>query len=325
MRLNLQTLSNKPLLWKNTLPSHFKGIRLPGGKISSAQGEFGSVCLQEIREKEFSIQYNVFDATEPLQVMEQLQEKGMFTRLILKGELFLDINDSGAKHFRTNHLIFIHTFPSTIFCSIRENTCITFDTFFTHSMVAELLKDFPGLQKLLNKNQKQAVYTTWADISAYDIVYSILRSKYKKDFQRLFYENRIWDLLFKYLVLSSGHKPGFRNPGEKETQAIFESVKVIEADLTKHIVIPVLARMANLSPTYYKQFFKQIMGVSPYDYLLKLRMKQAKEMLQQGYSVKEIAINFGYRPSDFSTLFRQQTGFNPSAIKKRAGPDKPEE
>lgn len=320
MRSNLQTLSPDPPVWKKMLPARFKGVRLPGGNITSSQGAFGSVCIQEIREKQYWIQYNVFDISQPVTVRENFDDDGMFTRLILKGELGQDINQSGKKQFHANHLLIINSFPLSVLSTIAHNNCITFDAFFTHTMIESAIKEFPGLQKIFDKKKKETVLITWADIGTYDIVYSILRSKYKKDFQKLYYENRVMDLLFKYLVLTSGHHPAIRTPGERETRAIHESVRLIEADLSKHIRIPALAKMAGLSPTYYKLFFKQVMGLSPYDYLLKQRMKQAKEMLQQGCSVKEIAIKFGYRPSDFSTLFRQQTGFNPSAVKKRTDP-----
>ena len=82
MNLNLHTLSHAPLLWKNKLPVHFKGLRLPGGSLASAEGTFGSVCLQEVREKNFCIRYRVFDILEPFTVKEKLQGDGLHTCLV---------------------------------------------------------------------------------------------------------------------------------------------------------------------------------------------------------------------------------------------------
>jgi AraC-like DNA-binding protein len=317
MRFNLQTLSRQPLVWKKIVPPGFKGVKLPGGTLASAQGEYGTLCIQEIREKDFIIQYKVFDIIQPLTIREIHSGQGIYTRLILKGNIRHHIKGFDKTLLQVNHLVYINTRSLSFENTVEEDLCITFDTFFTEKLVQDALKEYQGLQKVFSKNIKDKVYNTWADSGTYDIVYSILHSKYQKDFRKLYYENRIMDLLFKYLVLTAGDKPEVRKPGDREIKAIHESVKIIDADLSAHLRIPELAKMAGLSPTYYKLYFKQIKGVRPYEYLLGQRIKLAKQMLQQGCSVKEIAIRFGYRPSDFSTLFRQQTGFNPSHFQKR--------
>lgn len=314
MRINLQTLSHEPLVWKKKLPPHFKGVRLPGGTVVSAHGAFGSVCIQEIHEKHFRIQYKVFDVTQHFITEEKWQGEGLHSRLVLKGQLQQSLNSFEENCSYTNQLTFIAA-AAVLTNTFEKNTCITFDTFFTEKIISEILSDYPALYKTIKNQNTQKPQTAWADHETFELVNSILHSKYKKDFRKLFYETRVRNMLFKYLVLMSGNRTNIRPPSHDEIVAVHEAARLIDADITKHLHIHHLAAIVQLNRTYLHEFFKYVFGVGPYEYLLKQRMKKAKEMLEQGYSVKEIASEFDYRPSDFTDTFREHTGFRPSDIK----------
>jgi AraC-like DNA-binding protein len=66
-----------------------------------------------------------------------------------------------------------------------------------------------------------------------------------------------------------------------------------------------------------KKLFKNIFGVGPYEYLVRKRFQKAKILLESGLSVKEVAAQVGYRPSDFTTAFREYFGFTPSSVIKK--------
>jgi YesN/AraC family two-component response regulator len=68
------------------------------------------------------------------------------------------------------------------------------------------------------------------------------------------------------------------------------------------------------------KLFKQETGESPINYLIKIRMEKAKELLvKEELSVKEIANSVGYQDAyHFSKLFKKYTGNSPSDyIKKK--------
>ncbi|MEO1692592.1 MAG: helix-turn-helix transcriptional regulator, partial [Cyanobacteria bacterium J06631_6] len=65
--------------------------------------------------------------------------------------------------------------------------------------------------------------------------------------------------------------------------------------------------------------FKQAMGISPYQYVIKQRIKKAKYILrQQKFSLVEIALSCGFSSqSHFNRVFRQQVGTTPKKYQEQ--------
>jgi len=74
----------------------------------------------------------------------------------------------------------------------------------------------------------------------------------------------------------------------------------------------------DMSPKHLCRCFKQATGESPYQYLLKLRINEAKRLLRKGsFSMTEVAYSTGFSsPSHFSTTFRKSTGMSPRSFQK---------
>lgn len=78
-----------------------------------------------------------------------------------------------------------------------------------------------------------------------------------------------------------------------------------------------VSRETGLSPHYFSRFFKDETGENFIDYLTKVRIREAKELLENKHlSVKEICFKVGYNdPNYFSRIFKRITGFSPSDYK----------
>ncbi len=79
-----------------------------------------------------------------------------------------------------------------------------------------------------------------------------------------------------------------------------------------------LAFEIGIDRSYLTRLFDNILGISPQDYLLKLRMEKAKTFLQTtSYSVGTIANSVGYPNIDaFSKMFKRVYGYAPTAVRK---------
>ncbi|WP_096087681.1 AraC family transcriptional regulator [Agaribacterium haliotis] len=80
-----------------------------------------------------------------------------------------------------------------------------------------------------------------------------------------------------------------------------------------------IAQQSNMSPYHFLRVFKQTYGETPNEYLIRLRIAQAKRMLiTENLSISEVCEQVGYLSlGSFSSLFSQQVGMSPSLYRRR--------
>ena len=78
-----------------------------------------------------------------------------------------------------------------------------------------------------------------------------------------------------------------------------------------------VAKKCNISPVYLRKLFLKYRNTSPSHYILKIRMKKAKMYLAEGYSVREVSHNVGYRDVyQFSRAYKKYFGYPPTGKTK---------
>ena len=121
---------------------------------------------------------------------------------------------------------------------------------------------------------------------------------------------------------------GFRQTllGRRGAEArVTRTVRMIEQNPDAKHPLGSLARHAGLSPYHFLRTFQRLTGVTPHQYLLRARLRQAAVRLEvERTSVLAIALDCGFGDvSNFNHAFRAEFGTNPRAYRfqKRAGPD----
>jgi AraC-like DNA-binding protein len=107
---------------------------------------------------------------------------------------------------------------------------------------------------------------------------------------------------------------------------ISRTVEYMKEHLNEPLRAAALAGIANMSLPHYFAQFKRVIGSSPIDYLIKLRMDHARRLLSEtSWSVKEVAVSLGYEdPLYFSRVFKSinqtaPTNFRAKKRNTRAG------
>jgi AraC family transcriptional regulator len=82
-----------------------------------------------------------------------------------------------------------------------------------------------------------------------------------------------------------------------------------------------LAREASLSPFRFLRAFKEAVGASPHQFLLRLRLRDAaRRLLDTRDAVTAIAYEVGFEDlSNFTHAFRAEFGMSPRAWRMRRG------
>ncbi len=98
-------------------------------------------------------------------------------------------------------------------------------------------------------------------------------------------------------------------------------ITYIKNHYTHNFSIPELARRCAMSETTYRKRFKEITGLSPVQYINRLKIEKACEMLSSGeFSPAYISdfLSF-YSASYFYKIFKDVTGTTPNEYKKNSG------
>ncbi len=105
-----------------------------------------------------------------------------------------------------------------------------------------------------------------------------------------------------------------------DKQTIAQTItSYFQENYMKKISVEEIARSSYLSTTYITKIYKEITGDTPINYLIRLRMEKALEILREGhFSIQDVAKKVGYDdPYYFSKLFKKRFGISPSSYKRQ--------
>ena len=123
-------------------------------------------------------------------------------------------------------------------------------------------------------------------------------------------------------LLAHIHACGIRaktTHGDRECVETARSIMLMR--LERGIDVENIAAEVGLSYSRLRRIFQHYTGLTPYRYFLQLRIRRAKELLQEHrLSIKEIASRMNFENQYyFSRLFKKKTGLSPSQWRKAAG------
>ncbi len=84
--------------------------------------------------------------------------------------------------------------------------------------------------------------------------------------------------------------------------------------------VAALARRAGYGADHFGRLFRAVMGVSPKNYVIEVRLRNARQLLAESHlKIEAVAAQLGYRNVYFfSRQFTQKTGWTPSAFRRLA-------
>jgi AraC family transcriptional regulator len=90
-------------------------------------------------------------------------------------------------------------------------------------------------------------------------------------------------------------------------------IEYIDESLAGELSVAELAGVAEMSPWYFGKLFKQSTGWTVHQYVMNRRIQRAMRLLSRNrFSISDVAVAIGVpNQSQFSRLFRQQTGMTP--------------
>ena len=132
---------------------------------------------------------------------------------------------------------------------------------------------------------------------------------------------KLLSILFNATYESSTLKEkGILNLENYDKTTIVNTVlEFINDNYMYNLSLDAISQNMYLSPVYISKIFKESTGDSPINYLIKLRLSKAKELLETGdQPVNKVSMAVGYADVyHFSKLFKKYYGCPPSKLKRK--------
>jgi two-component system response regulator YesN len=131
----------------------------------------------------------------------------------------------------------------------------------------------------------------------------------------IYKETRYLGLVERLAAIAEGMANALDNAGTD--MQIKRMIDLIHRNYRENLKLEKLAEIFNYNSAYLGKLFKQVTGEHFNTYLDKVRIEQAKTLLEQGLKVYQVAEKVGYANVDyFHTKFRKYVGTSPSSYKK---------
>ena len=115
------------------------------------------------------------------------------------------------------------------------------------------------------------------------------------------------------LTADAWDRPPERHVSQAHTHRIRAAIELMSERLAERCSLTSISREVGMSPFHFARTFSGMVGLSPHQYLLRLRLHRSATMLRQGASVTTAALASGFdNLSHFTRSFRLRFGINPS-------------
>ncbi|WP_214470889.1 AraC family transcriptional regulator [Mesorhizobium sp. dw_380] len=117
----------------------------------------------------------------------------------------------------------------------------------------------------------------------------------------------------------SGAPPVRRAPSRRDQKRVAEAVRRIEMDADGPVSLSALADETATSPYHFLRIFRQVAGMTPYQFLLKTRLHRAAMRLRlSDDAISAVAFDAGFNDlSTFNRRFRRDMGETPGNYRAR--------
>jgi AraC-like DNA-binding protein/ligand-binding sensor protein len=107
-------------------------------------------------------------------------------------------------------------------------------------------------------------------------------------------------------------------PQSTEPASVARARRMIEASSHEELTLPAVARVVNVSATYFSQIFHKSVGIPFVEYVARVRVEKAKNLLlNPNLRISEIAFEVGFQSiSQFNRAFRRITGTTPKQYRE---------
>ncbi|OIR01331.1 virulence regulon transcriptional activator VirF [mine drainage metagenome] len=214
-------------------------------------------------------------------------------------------------------------FTDTSFHFQKDKEYVTLEVLYSFEDVKQLAILFPSTKRFIAKLKSGIAFSLYykshtISFAVREIVNSILHSGFQGDLQKVYLKMKAEELLLQTLALPSVKKNVSEKLNESTVDLLHEAKKFIEANYQQHYSIAKMGRRFGMNTTNFKKGFKQEFAMGPFEFLIKIRMSKAIELVKEKrVAVNQIADAAGYKSvGSFIKAFKKQFHYTPGQMRK---------
>ncbi|HWA11681.1 MAG TPA: AraC family transcriptional regulator [Burkholderiales bacterium] len=110
------------------------------------------------------------------------------------------------------------------------------------------------------------------------------------------------------------------SPGARDRRRAVDAALWLDAHSAEDVDLEAVARYAGLSPFHFLRLFSRVVGVTPYQYLVRLRLRHAaRRLADDDCAITDIALDVGFADlSNFVRTFHRAAGVSPRDYRRAA-------
>jgi AraC-like DNA-binding protein len=296
----------------------------PGNLIIEDTGHYGSIYFQCTGYEGVSIwcwDYNIQQTT-TLLCSSQLFFLDL--HFMVSNSACFKIKGIGDLNFLENQYNILYGSSLDLECTFQKGLYRILSINVNTNYLKKWVEDVPLLREFLQKiadNVSGALFNphSTATPEMVAICNSILHCRFYGDIRKLYLEAKTLELLT--LCLSRGVNTAAQDSSGLKPYDI-QKMHAAREYLLEHMDDPCsiieLARKVGTNDFKLKKGFKQLYGVTIFDFLMEARMERAKILLlETDTPVRQIALMTGYKSvSSFTAAFKGKVGYPPAFLRK---------
>lgn len=170
---------------------------------------------------------------------------------------------------------------------------------FKPSFIEEFTTSFPFLLEIFSKKQKVDCLELTSDqsLKVTNLYEEMIRCDQEREepFELLHLKLKLTELLILLNKIVYSNEKLHKPISYEHYQTISEIVSFLKEEYMNEMTLDELSERFFISKSTIIRAFKNALGMTPNQYLIYMRIMKSRELLEQGYSVKQVSEKIGYR------------------------------
>jgi AraC-like DNA-binding protein len=320
MEFQIVTETGEILELLTVLPQGLKNYKI-FSSVNAFLGVFGVIAFQSFTGKGFNILYNDYLIRSDVAFYKRSSSPVLILHLVFQNDFSFDVEGLGKLKFKEGqfnltYLPFVNTK-----LELDKGEHISFCIEYTKEYLSKFSPYLPSLEKFLeNADKNKPCLLSKVNLYASDkmmrVMKDILEAEDEKEINEFYIEGKAKELLV--LAMRRMKKITENSMRKNDIERIENIHDWIKDNVTNYASLHGIAKRFGLNVNKLNRGFKQLYGLTVFDFVLKIRMEKASLFLKDtDKPITEISFELGYtRVSAFTRAFKKHFGYNPNMLRK---------